>query len=150
MTEGTFTRELERRAGDVHGAPLSFHDVRGRARSIRRRRRAAAGAGGAVVVAALLVPGLLIGGDRSAPDPAPAPPTQAPATPGSSVLHDGVLTRPDGSTATIDLATADVLQLGVLTDGRVVAATQDPYAVRSSAPTVCSTSSTASPSTRSR
>ena len=37
-------RELHRRADDLHGAPLTFDDVRGRARAIRRRRRAAAAA----------------------------------------------------------------------------------------------------------
>ena len=40
MSEQMFTRELERRADDVQSAPLSFEDVRGRARSIRRRRQA--------------------------------------------------------------------------------------------------------------
>ncbi len=132
MTEDTFTRELERRADDVHGAPLTLADVRGRARSIQRRRRAAAGAVAAVVTAAILVPvALTRGADADGPDPAPSPslsPTQSPSvvtpgasdTPASSVLHDGVLTHPDGTTTPLDVDTTDLQQLGVLTDGRVV------------------------------
>jgi len=143
MTEETFVRELERRADHVHGAPFSIDDVRGRAGSIQRRRRAAvAGAVAAVVAAAIIVPTALVGGpDRTSPDPAPPSPTVTPSpspspspgaaeTPGASVLHDGVLTRPDGSTVPLDVDTADVQQLGVLTDGRIVVAGTRPYGVR--------------------
>jgi hypothetical protein len=139
MTEETFVRELERRADHVHGAPFSLDDVRGRARSIQRRRRAAvAGAVAAVVAAAIIVPTALVGGpDRTSPDPAPPSPTVTPSpspsaaeTPGASVLHDGVLTRPDGSTVPLDVDTADVQQLGVLTDGRIVVAGTRPYGVQ--------------------
>jgi hypothetical protein len=148
MTEETFVRELERRADHVHGAPLSFADVRAKARSIQRRRRtAAAGAVAAVVAAAIVVPTMLAGGPgRTSPDPAPpsptitpttppttpspAPPSPAPGTPGASVLHDGILTLPDGATVTLDVDTADVQQLGVLTDGRIVVAGTRPYGVQ--------------------
>lgn len=130
MTEQTFVRELERRADHVHGAPLSFDDVRGKARSIQRRRRAAAaGAVSALVAAAIVVPMALTGGsDRSAPEPAPVPPLTD--TPGVSVLYDGVLTRPDGSTVPLDITTKNVVQLGVLSDGRVVVASRKPYGVQ--------------------
>lgn len=128
MTEETFTRELERRAEHVHGAPLTFDDVRGKARSIRRRRRVAAGAAAAAAVVAILVPVALSGGpDNTGPEPMPSPspspsPTEVlPTTPASSVLHDGVLTHPDGSTTELDVDTA-YLQYGVLTDGRIVVA----------------------------
>ena len=127
MTEETFTRELERRADDVQGAPLTLADVRGKARSIQRRRRAAAAAVAAVVTAAILVPvALTRGGDGEGPDPAPSPtPSPSvvePSRSDTSVLRDGVLTGPDGSTTPLDLETADVQQYGVLTDGRVVVA----------------------------
>ncbi|GAB3250490.1 hypothetical protein [Nocardioides dilutus] len=135
MTEETFTRELERRAEHVHGAPLTIDDVRGRARSIRRRRQALlTGAAAAVIAAVIAVPMALGGSDSTRPDPAPSPtPTPSPAptptpaptpvgprTPGSSVLHDGVLTHPDGRTTPLDVDTTDLQQYGVLTDGRVV------------------------------
>ena len=45
MTQETFERELSRRADDVHGAPFTFEDVRGKAVSIRHRRRAALAGG---------------------------------------------------------------------------------------------------------
>ena len=133
MTEETFVRELERRADHVRGARFSIDDVRDRARSIQRRRRAAvAGAVAAVVAAAIVVPTALAGGPgRTSPDPAPPSPTitpttppspapPTPGTPGASVLHDGVLTLPDGTTVPTDVDTAELQQYGVLTDGRVV------------------------------
>lgn len=129
MTEETFTHELERRADTVEGVPLSFEDVRSRARGIRRRRRAvAAGAAAAAVAVAILVPAVLTGGTPRSDGPHPAP--ARPTAPGASVLHDGVVTRPDGSTVPVDVSHEDVVQLGVLTDGRIVVALQRPYAVR--------------------
>lgn len=134
MTEDTFTRELERRAEDVHGAPFALADIRGKARSIRRRRRLAVGTAAAAAVAAIVVPmGIAGGSDPTGPEPAPSPtvtppspdpnPTEVPGTaltPASAVLHDGVLTLPDGSTVPLDVDTADLRQLGVLADGRIV------------------------------
>jgi WD40 repeat protein len=130
MTEETFVLELERRANDVHGAPLTVDDVRGRARVIQRRRRAAAaGAVAAVMAAAVLVPAALTGGGKSsAPDPAP----EIPAVPGASVLHDGVVTRDDGSTLPVDVDNArnQVQSFVSLPDGRVVVGLSKPYSVR--------------------
>ncbi|HYF72943.1 MAG TPA: hypothetical protein VD864_08980 [Nocardioides sp.] len=137
MTEETFVRELERRAdhafGGAPGAPLTFDDVRGRARSIQRRRRGAvAGAVAAVVALAVLVPTVLAGGsDRSqGVDPAPEPSVAS----GASVLHDGTLTLPDGTTVTLDVDNADLHQLGVLADGRIVVPTNQPSRLRVFAP----------------
>ncbi|MDF1604008.1 hypothetical protein [Nocardioides sp. YIM 152315] len=132
MTEETFVRELERRADDVHGVPLSFHTVRGRAHRIRRRRRAAAAVGVAAAVAAVvMVPAALTGGGSDkAPEPAPVPTD----TPGASVLHDGVVTLPDGQTVPLDVDNADVSQLVVLTDGRIVLAMMQPSPIRVYAP----------------
>ncbi|MBB3041362.1 hypothetical protein [Nocardioides soli] len=127
MTEETFVRELERHADDVHGVPLTLETVRGRARQIRRRRRAAAVAGVAAAVAAVvLVPAALTGGG-SERAPEPAPPLTAP---GSSVLHDGVVTKPDGETVPLDVDNSNVTGIAVLTDGRIVLATQRPSAVQ--------------------
>lgn len=130
MTEETFVRGLARRADHVHGAPLSLDDVRGKAHSIRRRRRAiAAGAVAAVVAAVVVVPTLLSGGDgdRSV-EPAPAPPGH------TAVLHDGVVTLPDGRDVALGVDNEDVTQFGVLTDGRIVVATSRPYAVSAYSP----------------
>jgi hypothetical protein len=128
--EKTFTEALTRRADAVHGAPLTFEDVRGRAHRIRRRRAGAAAVVAAVVAAVIVLPLALTGGtDRSAPDPAPDPSPSLSVVPGASVLHDGVLTLPDGSTVPLDVDNADVEQVGVLTDGRVVVASSRPYAV---------------------
>lgn len=132
MTEETFVRELGRRADDVHGAPLSLEDVRGKAHAIRRRRRTTAAAAVAAAVAVVvLVPTVLSGGHTKrseAPEPAPSPPAHA------AVLHDGQLTLPSGGTVELGVDTADVTDLGVLTDGRIVVALQKPYAVRVYAP----------------
>ena len=74
------------------------------------------------------------GSDRSEPDPAPAPPV-APVAPGASVLHEGVVTLPDGSTVPVDVDNEDVLQMAVLTDGRIVLAVDVSPWLRSDAPT---------------
>lgn len=127
MSQETLERELARRADDVHGAPFSLEDVRGRAHSIQRRRRAVvAGAVAAAVALVVVVPGLLAGSPakEDAPDPAPPVPGH------TAVLHDGSVTMPDGTTAEVGVDNADVVQLGVLTDGRLVLALSKPYAVR--------------------
>ncbi|GAW51563.1 MULTISPECIES: hypothetical protein [unclassified Nocardioides] len=126
--ETLLSTELSRRAEDVLAPPLSFESVRGRADAIRRRRRGGAAAVAAVVALAVIVPTVLSGGSGGSDgiEPAPAPPT----APGSSVLHDGTLTLPDGETVPVDVDNADVSQVGVLTDGRIVVAMMDPTAVR--------------------
>lgn len=126
MNEDTFVRELERRADQVRPAPLSFDTVRGRAVRIRRRRRVGAGVVVAAAVAVAAVVPTMLGGDRPRTAPDPAPPT----APGASVLHDGTLTFPDGGTVELDLDNADVGQVGLLTDGRIVVAMTDPPVIR--------------------
>jgi hypothetical protein len=123
-------RELHHRADALYDAPLTLDDVRDRARGIRRRRRVAAAASVAAAVAiAVVVPTILAASpDRAdGPQPAPPPPSQSAHT---AVLHDGEVTLPDGSTVEVDLDNRDVTQLGLLTDGRIVAAMSRPYAVR--------------------
>jgi hypothetical protein len=127
MSEETFVRELERRAEDVQPRHFGFEDVRATAYRIRRRRRlAASGAAAAVVAAVLLVPGM-IGGSQRAEDPEPAPPSPTGHT---AFLHDGQVTLPDGRTVEIDLENRDVNQLGLLSDGRIVAATSRPHGIQ--------------------
>ena len=117
MTDETrLSEELSRRAHDVHGSTLTLDDVRGRARSIRRRRTGAVTGGIAAAVAlVVLVPTVLSGGgpESDGVDPAPSPA-------GTSVLHRGTLTLPDGGTVALDVDNSDVNQLAVLTDGRIV------------------------------
>lgn len=125
MTEETFVRELERRADHVHGVPLSFDDVRGKARSIQRRRRAGAAAAVAAVVAlAVVLPAVLGGHGERGIEPAPSPRGD------TAVLHDGVVTRADGSRVDLEVDNADVTDVTVLTDGRVVVSLQQPYSIR--------------------
>lgn len=99
MTEETFVRELERRADDVHGVPLSLETVRGRARQIRRRRRTAAAVGVAAAVAAIATPVALMSGNDGSRSPEPAPsPTRAvdPDQNGLPTLQSGVIIYQDG------------------------------------------------------
>lgn len=125
MSEETFARGLERHAEQVEDAPLTLDAVRGRALRIRRRRRTVAVVAAAAVVAAIVVPIALVRGDDRAVEPAPDLSHR-----GASVLHDGVLTAPDGSTVPLDVDNADVTDLAVLSDGRIVLALQRPYAVQ--------------------
>lgn len=123
MTEETFVRALERRAGEVHDAPLTFEDVRDRAHAIRRRRRVVGAVAAAVVVAAVAVPAALLSGGRT--DSAPDPATPRPHGLAASVLHDRTLTRPDGGTVPVNVPTKVVNAFGVLSDGRIVIARSD-------------------------
>lgn len=128
MTDETrLSDELARRAHDVHGSTLTLDDVQGRARSIRRRRAAAVAGGVAAAVAlVVLVPTVLSGGSgpkSDGVDPAPTPPGH------TAVLHDRTLTLPDGRTVPLDVDNADVSELGLLTDGRIVLASSEPSGV---------------------
>ena len=123
MNEETFVRELERHADHVHGAPLSFDDVRGRARSIQRRRRATAAAAVAAAVAVVAaVPAVLSGSLDRAAGPDPAPPVPVPSA-HTAVLHDQVVDLPDGRAVHLDPPPDEIMQLGFLTDGRVLTVT---------------------------
>ena len=136
MTDDTRLREeLGRRARSAPDAHLTFEEVRRTARRIRRRRRAAVAVAVAAAVGVVaVVPLVLSGGSsRGHQHPSPARPVE-PQRPGASVLHDGTLTRPDGTTVRIDVDNADVSQLAVLSDGRIVLAMQRPYGVRVYAP----------------
>lgn len=79
-------RELHHRADEIHGAPLSFDDVRNRAGRIQRNRRLASVAAVAAAVAVIVPVGIFAGQglNRSATvDPAsPGPSRSASPTPG--------------------------------------------------------------------
>jgi len=127
MSEESFVRVLERRADDVRPRHLGFEEVRARAHGIRRRRRlTACGAAAAVVAGVLLLPAL-VGGTPRSTGPEPAPPSPPGRT---AFLHEGQVSLPDGRTVDVPLDDGDVTQLGVLSDGRIVAATSRPQAVQ--------------------
>lgn len=106
-------RSLDQQAAGLHEAPFALDDVRDRARSIRRRRRGVAAAVVAAVVAVALPVGLLAGGgEERAVDPADPAPTRA------AVLHDDVVTLPDGHEVAAPYD--EVTQLATLQDGRIV------------------------------
>ncbi len=46
------------------------------------------------------------------------------------MLHDGVVTMPDGDTVRVDVGSSDVSAFGVLTDGRIVMANSDRMAIQ--------------------
>ena len=82
------SRTLHQHADGVHGAPLAFDDVRGRATSIRRRRRLASGLGVAAAIA-VIVPTAMFAtkGNDSSPQPATALPTVTDTNTPSPTLH---------------------------------------------------------------
>jgi hypothetical protein len=70
------TNEMRSRTDGMHGTPLSFQDVRGKATSIRRHRRLASGLGVAAAIA-VIVPTAMFAtnGNDSSPQPATQSPT---------------------------------------------------------------------------
>lgn len=126
-TDHELGRTLRERADGITGTPLTFDDVRGRARRIRRRR-AAGVAGGLALVAAVALPIALLGGtgaDRSEPDPAPSP-TRAVdpyADGGVPTLQDGVIIYPDGPRIPVQTPAADIRQFTPLGTDRWVLST---------------------------
>lgn len=125
-------RALHRRVDSLHDAPLTVDDVRGRARSIRRRRLAAGGTAVAAAVAVVLIAPFALSGSLGRADShQPMLPAPRPAhTAHTAVLHDRTVSLPDGRPVKVDLDNADVTQLGLLTDGRILAATSRPQAIR--------------------
>ena len=86
--DNELSQALRRRAESMHGTPLAFDDVRGKATSIRRRRRVASGLAVAAAVA-VIVPTALIASKGSNSD-GPLPATQPP-----TVVTDTADTYPD-------------------------------------------------------
>lgn len=127
-TQDELTRALHDQADRIGGHPIGLDDVRGRARGIRRRRWAATAAVTAVVLAVALPVG--VGAwralDRTDPPVAPSP---APSH-GAAILHDRVVTLPDGDLVRVDVDSSDVSEFGVLTDGRIVMANSDRMAIQ--------------------
>ena len=120
--ESRLQRELARRGDALHGAPLTFADVAGRARLIRRRRRSAALAGAALAIAAIAVPAALIAPsatDRGGPPPASRTPRVVDAD-GVAIpfVREGVLHRGDSSV--LRLPGRDWQDMTELADGQIV------------------------------
>ena len=113
--ESEMSREFDKRVRDLHEAPLTFENVKGKAMTIRRNRRIAV-AGGVLAVAAVIVPVAVFAGDGlgrtdERPDFAPSPtqgvdptPSEPPAgTPRDlSFLEGKTWHRTDGSTVELD------------------------------------------------
>lgn len=143
--EGEMATEFDRRVRDLHEAPLTLDQVRGRATRIRRNRRAAA-AGAVLAAAAVVVPLAVataggIGPDRSEIPPAtgtllptgtpttatdPATPTPTATTPPAarvaSYLVGAELHLPDGSVR--ELPSADYENAAVIADNGFTVATR--------------------------
>ena len=118
--------ELDRRADRLPPGRLTLADVQARAGAVRRRRRTTAALAVAAATAAVLVPvGLagVLGADR-ADDPATSW-----ASTGDSVLTGRTLIRPDRTTVTLPVSAEEVTELGVLSDGRVLAMGADAVTV---------------------
>ncbi|WP_182524490.1 hypothetical protein [Nocardioides dongkuii] len=117
--ESRLARTLDERAEALQDAPFTVHDIRGRARSIRRRRRGVAACAAAAVAAVALPVALLAGPGEDRSDRA-VDPAGPPVSPSAAVLHDGVVTLPDGGTVALPPDVGEVTELATLTDGRVV------------------------------
>ena len=74
--ETEMSREFDQRVRDLHEAPLTLDQVKGKAGRIRRTRRVAV-AGGVLAAAAVIVPIVVFAGGNltndSGPEPAPKP-----------------------------------------------------------------------------
>jgi hypothetical protein len=118
--ESEMSREFDRRVRDLHEAPLTFENVKGKAMTIRRNRRIAV-AGGVLAAAAVIVPVAVFAGDglgrtddrqdfatnspspTQATDPNDPTPTEAPVgTPGAGYLEGATWHRADGTTVQLD------------------------------------------------
>jgi hypothetical protein len=74
--DNELSQALRRRAESMHGTPLAFDDVRGKATSIRRRRRVASGLAVAAAVAVIVPTAVITSKGLDSDGPLPA--TQAP------------------------------------------------------------------------
>ncbi|MDQ4054272.1 MAG: hypothetical protein M3237_16420 [Actinomycetota bacterium] len=119
--ESEMSREFDKRVRDLHEAPLTFENVKGKAMTIRRNRRIAV-AGGILAAAAVVVPVAVFAGNglgdsdgnidpadtptvTQATDPNDPTPTETarPAgTIGASYLEGSTWHRADGSSVELD------------------------------------------------
>lgn len=130
--ESEMSREFDKRVRDLHEAPLTFDNVKGKAMTIRRNRRIAV-TGGILAAAAVIVPVAILAGnglgnaDDARPDFAsnsvaptqatdpndPTPPTDAPgAAVRVSYLEGSTWHRVDGSTVELGEAYFSAVELG--------------------------------------
>ena len=116
--EAEMSRTFDRRVHDLHEAPLSLDQVKGRAVRIRRNRRIAV-AGGIVAAAAVIVPvvgfagGALTDNDTSPPvAPQPNETAKDQGGPGFDYLEGDTLHLADGSTVRLPARYDTVTLLG--------------------------------------
>jgi hypothetical protein len=123
-------RTLREHADGVHGAPLAFDDVRGRATSIRRRRRLASGLGVAAAIA-VIVPTAMFAtnGNDSSPQPATALPTVTDTNTPSPTSTPVMGSDPHGLDVS-DLPTGAPPAVPLITDGDFAVASTGEASVR--------------------
>ena len=126
--ETEMSREFDRRVRDLHEAPLTFDNVKGKAMTIRRNRRIAV-AGGVLAAAAVVVPVAVFAGNglgdsngtidpvapsvTQATDPNDPTPTETPTGAlGISYLEGSTWHRADGSSVELDEAYFSGVELG--------------------------------------
>jgi hypothetical protein len=127
--ESEMSREFDRRVRDLHEAPLTFENVKGKAMTIRRNRRIAV-AGGILAAAAVVVPVAVLAGNNlgdsngtidpaetptvtQATDPNDPTPTETPAGAlGVSYLEGSTWHRADGSSVKLDERYFSGVELG--------------------------------------
>jgi hypothetical protein len=128
--ESEMSREFDKRVRDLHEAPLTFDNVKGKAMTIRRNRRIAV-AGGILAAAAVVVPIAVLAGNglgdsneippaTTSPSPTratdpndPTPTTEAPQSGlGVSYLEGTTWHRADGTTVELDEAYFSAVELG--------------------------------------
>jgi hypothetical protein len=137
--ESEMSREFDKRVRDLHEAPLTFENVKGKAMTIRRNRRIAV-AGGILAAAAVVVPvavlaGNSLGDSNGTIDPAETPtvtqatdpndptPTEPPVrTLAVSYLEGSTWHRADGSDVELNPTYFSAVELG----GRAAGARGDP------------------------
>jgi len=129
--ESEMSREFDKRVRDLHEAPLTFDNVKGKAMTIRRNRRIAV-AGGILAAAAVIVPVAILAGNgvgdsgeipaaTNSPSPTQATdsndptPTEPPvSTLAVSYLEGSTWHRADGSDVELNLTYFSAVELGGL------------------------------------
>jgi hypothetical protein len=120
--ETEMSREFDERVRDLHEAPLTLDQVKGKAGRIRRTRRIAVG-GGVMAAAAVIVPIVVFAGGNltndSGPQPAPKPNPTAidPSGTGFDYLEGRTLHHADGTTVDLPELYQDGAVLGDLFAG---------------------------------
>ena len=113
------SQALRRRAESMHGTPLAFDDVRGKATSIRRRRRVASGLAVAAAVAVIVPVAVFTSKsvDSDGPLPATQPPTAVTDTADPSPTSTPVMGADPHALDVRGWPTGAPPRVGMVTDG---------------------------------